>query len=50
MKRGRRRKHKTKTFLELNTDIKCQFKAHCAQRGKTMTEVLEEMMLEKIRN
>ena len=42
-------KNKTKTFLEFQTDIKCQFKAWCAERGKTMIEVLEEMMLGKIK-
>ena len=42
-------KNKIRTLFELQTDIKCQFKAYCAQRGKTMLEVLEKMMLEKIK-
>ena len=42
-------KNKTKTIFELQTDIKCQFKSYCAQRGKTMLEVLEEMILAKIK-
>ena len=42
-------KNKTKTIFDIQTDIKCQFKAYCATRGKTMIEVLEEMMLIKIK-
>jgi len=46
----KRRKHnKTTTIFNLRTDVKCQFKAWCAERGRTMTKVVEEMMLEKIK-
>lgn len=40
---------KSTTIFNLRTDIKCQFKAYCAKRGKTMIKVVEEMMLEKIK-
>ena len=42
-------KNRTPTLFVLQTDIKCQFKAYCAQRGKTMIQVIEEMMLSKIK-
>lgn len=42
-------KNKTTTIFALQTDIKCQFKAYCAARGKTMIEILEEMMMLKIK-
>ena len=48
MKYKKKKKNKTITIFELHTDIKCQFKAYCAARGRTMIEVLEEIMLEKI--
>jgi len=45
----RKNSNKTTTIFNLRTDIKCQFKAWCAERGKTMIEVLEKMILEKIK-
>lgn len=33
----------------LNAEVKRQFKAHCVRRGKTMTEVIEQMMKDKIK-
>ncbi len=35
---------KTTMLIEVPINVKCQFKAHCARRGKSMTEVLVEMM------
>ena len=35
-------------ITNLAADLKCQFKAYCARRGKTMTEMITEMMKEKI--
>jgi len=34
---------------DLPTDVKAQFKAHCAARGKTMREVIIHFMKDKIR-
>jgi len=43
---------KTKTTLYLrgiSTEVKNHFKAHCAKRGKTMTEKIEELMRDTIK-
>jgi len=45
----RKNSNKTTTIFNLRTEIKCLFKAYCAERGKTMIEVIEEMILEKIK-
>ena len=45
----RKKSNKTTTIFNLRTDVKCQFKAYCAERGKTMVQVLEEIILERIR-
>jgi len=44
-------KHETSTLhiKRINAEIKRQFKAWCVRRGKSMRKVLEEMMLEKIK-
>jgi hypothetical protein len=49
MQKRKKRKNTVTTMLEIQMDIKCQFKAYCARRGKTMTETIEEMMLDKIK-
>lgn len=42
-------KRKATLFItNLAADLKCQFKAYCARREKSMTEVITEMMKEKI--
>ena len=48
MKRNKN-KNKTTTIFQIQTDIKCAFKAYCAQRGKTMIGEIEKLMLEKIK-
>ena len=45
----RKKYNKTTTIFHLRTDIKCQFKAWCAARGKSMVGVIEEMILEKLK-
>ena len=35
-------------YLKINSEVKAQFKSFCAKRQRSMTEVIEKMMLEKI--
>ena len=49
MKKRKRKRHTILTIFNLDINIKCQFKAWCSERGKSMLEVVEEMMLEKIK-
>lgn len=48
MKKKKERKavvhQKTTMLIEVPINVKCQFKAHCARRGKSMTEVLVRKM------
>lgn len=44
-----KKKRKATLYItNLPVDVKSQFKAHCARRGKTMTEMITEMMKEKV--
>ena len=44
-----KKSRKTTVIFRINSNVKCQFKAWCAARNKTMTEVVEQMMVEKMR-
>lgn len=46
---GKGKRTATLYVKNLPVDVKCQFKAHCAKRGKSMVEVVEEMMRAKIK-
>lgn len=45
----RKTSDKTTTIFNLRTDIKNLFKAWCAERGRSMVEVIEEMILNTIK-
>ena len=42
-------KEKTNLLLKISAEVKRYFKAYCAKQGRTMTEVVEEMMKEKMK-
>jgi len=44
-KKNKPTKHQMTTMLlRVPLNVKCQFKAHCSRRGRTMTEVVIEAM------
>ena len=48
--KNRKRKYKfVTTIFDLRVDIKAQFKAYCAARGKSMKTVIEEMIIERLK-